>query len=425
MPLSLHSSRSPGHRLARVLRAAARRLQVVALVLLATLTLPGCAQAPRRELVVWCGLKEAERTVLERVAAGFSQRTGVPVRIVRVPFEELQPKLQVSVPVGQGPDLVSGPHDWIGRFVITGLIAPVDLPPAALEPYLPVSLDVTRYGGHIYGLPVSVTALALVTNRALLPQPPRSMPELIEAAQRLTRDGRYGFLFDDTDFFFAWPFFGGAGATLFEPGASGPDPERLGLRGEPARQAMRFLHDLHARYHLIPEGTNKNSANSRFLDGQCAMTITGPWSLQEYRARHIDYVVTPIPALDTGRWPSPLVGVDALMLTTSSREPALAAQLLLELAGCEAQVQLHLAAGRVPARRDAQRDPRVAHDADVAALVACVDRGTPMPTLPAMGQVWGPMADALRLMTTGKLAPESALDEAVDRIQANIRRMMQ
>jgi arabinogalactan oligomer / maltooligosaccharide transport system substrate-binding protein len=392
--------------------------------LLCVLALGGCASAPRRELVVWCGFKETERAVLEQQAAGFAQRSGIPVRIVRVPFEELQPKLQVSVPVGEGPDLVTGPHDWIGRFVLAGLIRPVRFSSAELARFLPVSLEVTRVGDELYGLPLSVSTLALVTNRRLLPRPPTTVAELIDVAAKLTHDGQHGFLFDDTDFFFAWPFFGGYGVSLFERGPQGDDPSRLALGTPGAHQAVHLLWDLHQKYHLLPPGTSKNSANGCFLDGTCAMTITGPWSLQEYRAKHLDYVLSPLPRLDNGHWLSPLVGVDAVLLCASSKHPDLAQELMRTLTGCEAQVQLNLAAGRIPARRDAQRDPRVATNPDVAVLGACVEHGTPMPTLPALGQVWGPMGDSLRLLTTGAMDPDKALDEAVVRVRKNIQVMM-
>jgi len=380
----------------------------------------GCQRVPVLEIVVWSAFKDQELELLKKEGAAFAAREGIPVRVVRVPFEELQPKIQVSVPVGQGPDLITGPHDWIGRFVTADLIAPVDFPAADLEPFLPVSLDTMRYEGKFYGLPLSVTAIGLVTNRGLLPTPPDTMAELIAQARKLTDGQRYGFLFDDLDFYFAYPVFGGYGATLFTPGQ---DDAKVGLASEGAVRAAQFLADLHLKEKLMPVGTTKNTANDRFLRGECAMTITGPWALREYRDQKIDYVFTPIPRLDNGRWPTPLVGVDGVMLARSSRNPDLARGLMLALADREAQVQLNLAAGRIPARRDAQADPRVASNPDVQAIGRSVEKGTPMPSIPAMAQVWQPMQDALKLVTSGKVAAPDALREAVERIETNVRMM--
>lgn len=395
------------------------------LLLAAALLLSGCQGRSRSEMVVWSGLKEPEIEVLRVAAAEFTRAEGVPVRFVQVPFDELQPKVQVSVPVGQGPDLVTGPQDWIGPFATANLIQPIAPDEATLKAFIPVSLDVMRERGKLYGLPLSVTALGLVTNRKLVPRPPETMDELIAVAGRLTGDGRYGFLFDDTDFYGAWPFFGGYGAYLFGKGPQGLDPQDVGLDNAGAVRAGQLIADFHHRYHLIPVGTEKNSANALFLGGKCAMTITGPWSLHEYRERGIDYVFSPIPRLDNGRWPSPMVGVDGLMLTTSTRDAGRAARLMAVLAGREAQVQLHLSAGRIPARRDSQADPRVASNPDVQAIGRSVEHGTPMPTIPALAQVWEPMADALRRITAGGDEPKAALDAAGQRIRKKIRMMMQ
>jgi arabinogalactan oligomer/maltooligosaccharide transport system substrate-binding protein len=376
----------------------------------------------RREIVIWTGFKDTEIAVLRKAADAFEQSEHVPVRIVRVPFTELQPKIQVSVPVGQGPDLVTGPHDWIGTFVQAGMLGAASVDEAARAPYLKVALEAMSYQGRLYGLPLSVSTLGLVVNRKLVPDLPTSMPDLIEKAKRLTRGGQYGFLFDDTDFYFAYPFFGGYGAYIFPQGAQGLDDTRVGLDSPGAIRAAQFLADLHQKWQLMPPGTNKNNANSAFLGGECAMTITGPWALQDYRDKHIDYVFMPIPILDNGRWPQPLVGVDGVMLTACSRNPEGATRLMLALASQESEVELNLSAGRIPARRDAQADPRVAQNPDVPAIGACVEKGIPMPSIPAVQLIWQPMEDALKLITTGEAQPAEMLHQTAARILDNIRK---
>lgn len=393
-------------------------------VAFALLVLSSMRTRDQRELVVWTAFKDSEIPVLRRAVDAFEAAEGVPVRLIRVPFQELQPKVQVSVPVGQGPDLVTGPHDWIGNFVQADMVSPVYLDDAALAPYLPVALQAMRYRGKLYGLPVSVSTLGLVINTSLVPQPPATMAELLTQAHALTHDGSYGFLFDDTDFFFAYPFFGGYGAYIFAQGPDGLDPLKFGLDTPDAVRAAQFLSDLH-RNGIIPVGTKKESASSLFREGKCAMTITGPWALQDYRDKKIHYQFMPLPVLDNGKWPQPLVSVDGVMLTRSSRNPALATRLMLALTGKDAEVELNLAAGRIPARTDSQADPRVAANPDVPAIGASVEKGIPMPAIPAIAQVWGPMGDALTLITSGQASPEAQLRSTVQQIENNIRKSME
>lgn len=401
-----------------------RRLLLI-LIAVAFVLLTGCTRSRSNELVVWSALKDDELVVLRRVAGEFTAREGVSVRIVRVPFTELQPKLQVSIPVGQGPDIVTGPHDWIGTFVTAGLLRKVDIPDEERRQYVPVTLKAMSYGEGLYGLPMSVSAIGLVTNRRLVPKVPETMDELIRIALEVKQNGKSGFVFDDVDFYFGYPFFGGYGAYVFAQGPSGYDPTRIGLDSEGGVRAARLLADLHLKYRLMPSGTSsgslKNSAGSLFLAGELAMTITGPWSLPDYKKSNIDYVFSPIPKLDNGKWPTPLVGVDGLLLSSSSRDPARATRLMLALAGRESEVQLNLSAGRIPSRRDALDDARVRANPDVAAINASVEKGAPMPSVPEMTQVWQPMAEAMERITAGKDTPEEGLRTAVERINNNIR----
>jgi len=46
------------------------------------------------------------------------------VNQVPVDFNNLQNKFLTAAPQGQGPDIVIGPHDWIGQFAKAGLIDP-------------------------------------------------------------------------------------------------------------------------------------------------------------------------------------------------------------------------------------------------------------------------------------------------------------
>lgn len=408
---------------------------LAAIILLCGAYLSSRQAVVRNELVVWSSFKEEELKVFREVCARFTEREKIPVRIVLTPFLELQPKLQVSVPVGQGPDLFTAPPDWIGKLVKTQVVRPLvadALPEAEMRQFLSVSLKAMQIDGQQYGLPLSVTALGLVTNRRLCPEPPKTFQELLVKAKERTHDDQYGFLFDTNDFYFAWPFFGGEGAYIFKTLPDGRlDPLDVGLGGDAAVRAAQLLSDLTLKEKLIPQGTDKNSANGKFLDGKCAMTITGPWSLKDYkdhkdkdgRPDPIDYVFTPIPPLENGRYPTSPVGVDGLLLTRCSRHPDAATRLMLALAGREAEVALHLAAGRVPARQDALADPRVASNPDVKAIGEAVEKGSPLPTITEAEAVWEPMVQALKLMNVPPGQPvRPTLEEATARIIAKIKR---
>jgi maltose/maltodextrin transport system substrate-binding protein len=455
-----------------------KRAAYVLLLCLSTLLfLSACGKKEEKtHLVVWTDMNETKS--LNAATARFTARTGVPVKIVRVPLIELQPKFQVAAPVRQGPDLVTGPHNWVGPFATAGLISPVELTPDEATKYLPVSLKVMSFEGKIYGLPVSVEAPGLIYNKKFVSKPPQTMKELIAIAQEID-SGKYGdvkgFMYEMVDFYFSWAFFGGYGAYIFKDTPQGLDPKDVGLDSPEAVQAAQLILDFIKKYHLMEQGVTKDIADGRFLDNKLAMTYNGPWTLVNYKKQGISYGFAPLPKLDNGRYPSPLVSVLGVMLNRETRHRELAIDLMKEICSGESQIDIYLEGGRIPSRLDAQDDPRLALQAvlkenagpggdapdagaaggnvsgepdtgyralstigglsyamdvtfvpneEVKGILESARVGTPMPNIPAFTQVWQPMKEALQLITMEKQSPEEALKMQVDRIRKDITRMM-
>lgn len=454
---------------------------VLLLCLFSLFILSGCGKKEdRNRLVIWTDMNETKS--LSAATGRFTARTGVPVTIVRVPLIELQPKYQVAAPVRHGPDIVTGPHNWIGPFATAGLISPVELTQEEIQKYLPVSLKVMSFEGKLYGLPVSVEAPGLIYNKKFISRPPETMKELIETAQEID-SGKYGdvkgFMYEMADFYFSWAFFGGYGAYIFKDTPQGLDPHDVGLDTPEAVKAAQFILDFVKKYHLMEQGMTKDIADGRFLDNKLAMTFNGPWTLVNYKKQGISYGFAPLPKLDNGKYPSPLVSVLGAMLNKETRHRELAIELLKEICSKESQIDIYLEGGRIPSRLDAQDDPRLALQAvlkedtepqgmenagslkntgrtasssdepdtgyralsligglsyalditfipnsEVKGILDSAGVGTPMPNIPAFTQVWQPMKEALQLITMEKLTPQEALRMEVDRIRKDITRMM-
>ena len=71
---------------------------------------------------------DAERSpALKDITAKFQADTGIEVKLVVKDFAAVRDDFITQVPTGKGPDLIVGPHDWVGKFVQNGVIAPVEL----------------------------------------------------------------------------------------------------------------------------------------------------------------------------------------------------------------------------------------------------------------------------------------------------------
>jgi maltose-binding protein MalE len=75
------------------------------------------------------------------------------------------------------------------------------------------------------------------------------------------------------------------------------------------------------------------------------------------------------------------------------------------------------------------QDPRISawlpvsekiDDPDLKAFAEAGRVAMPMPNIPAMNSVWGGQADAITLVSTGKLSPQEAADQAQSQVSTAI-----
>lgn len=424
-----------------------------------------------KELVLWTDMTESQS--LKAAAERFKEKEGWNVRIVRVPFEEMRPKFQTAGPVRKGPDVITGPHDWVGNFAVAGLIAPIEISDEKRKEFLSVPLKALSYGGKLYGLPISIEAAGLIYNKEFIKKAPEVMEDLIVISQhanqgnlselRGTKYDEYinyeacagkkltGFLYEVEDFYFTWAFLGGYGAYIFKDTPQGLDPEDNGLGSPEAVKAVEFICDLDRKYKLIPQGMSKDIANARFMENSLLFTFNGPWALADYKKRDIDYGFSPLPKLDNGKNPAVFVGVQGIYLNSKSVNKEMAVKFMEEVCGREGEVNIYMEGGRIPSRYDAQQDSRLAYipvlkseskvggyssfsyAADISMeendiLKGVLDSaaiGSPMPNIPQMNAVWQPMKESVQLIFRGKEPAEKSLKEASARITKDVKGMME
>ncbi|MBC7099045.1 extracellular solute-binding protein, partial [Candidatus Bipolaricaulota bacterium] len=141
----------------------------IAVVSVLVLGMLGLASEPGK-LIVWCD--ETRAPALTEAAQKFTVAYGVPVEVVEVPFSDIRGNLAVTAPTGEGPDIIIGPHDWIGELIYNGLLEPLVLPADLLAQFDPASLEAFSWAGELYGLPYATECVALIYNKDLVPEPP-------------------------------------------------------------------------------------------------------------------------------------------------------------------------------------------------------------------------------------------------------------
>lgn len=139
-------------------------------------------------LTIWADA--VKLPAFESIASKFEEKYGVPVRVQVMGFGDIRNNLQLGGPVGQGPDIIVGAHDWIGQLYGNGLISPIDLSPELTANFDPVAIRAFTYDGKLVGLPYLTEAVALVYNTDLVKEVPATWAEAIALGEQLVKDGK-------------------------------------------------------------------------------------------------------------------------------------------------------------------------------------------------------------------------------------------
>lgn len=377
------------------------------------------SMAVAQGLTVWTSYQSPTIEYLQEDVAAFSSAFGIDVEIVNIDLNELRQQMLLSAPQGEGPDVVVGlPHDQLGELAVGGVLA--DMSNAATASYLEDLSEQARlaftYNGRLFGLPLFVEGPALMYNRDLVSEVPGTYEELVAQAQELTTSDTFGFLYDINNFYFSYGWFHTYGGYVFgrEDGALNPDD--IGLATEGAVAGAEALRDLRFGTELIPSGTNYDVANGLFIDGALAMTYNGAWGVPQARDAGIDVGIAPMPPLADGTPWSGFMGVQGVLVSEFSEAQTSAFNLAKWLVRAEAQLEYAKREGRIPASASALA--QISDDPIIAGYGEALLDSEPMPNIPAMGQVWGPMGNALNVLTDDPSADvEAVLESAVDQIQ--------
>lgn len=369
------------------------------------------------DLVIWAD--DIGAPVLRPFAEQFGEENGVSVVVQEVtPFEDIDDRVIVAGPAGEGPDIFVGAHDSLGGLVDNGSVAPVDLA-ARADDFAPAAVQAMNFDGTYYGLPYATENIALIRNAELVPEPPATFEELVEIAQGFVDDGtaEIGIAVEQGGGapYHNYPLVTALGGYVFGVAEDGSyDPDDLGIDSEGALAAAELMADLADRG-LISWDLDGDQMRTLFGQGRAPFAITGPWSISAFDEAGVDYVVEPIPPIEGGQ-PAPFVGVRAFFISAFAENPLLAQTFVVDFMGSEeAALALFEADPRPPALLSAFET--VATDPNIEGFGLSGQEGQPMPAIPEMGSVWSAWTDAYQLVLTGSGDPAQAFRDAATQIR--------
>jgi multiple sugar transport system substrate-binding protein len=291
----------------------------------------------------------------------FEEQEGIEVEVAAtLPHPELNERIEEEFGSGKAYyDLISTHIKYAPSQA--RWLSPLDeyLDDEHLRYFSPLTLELARINGSLYGVPRMLDVKLLLYRTDLLSKPPASWEELLEEAVRLRSRETYGFVFPGKESGLFGHFFelhAMAGGRMFED----EGPPRPHLNDEAGRWALDLLKDLYEK--AAPEETPEwhyDEVAACFRDGKAAMSTDWPggfYTYQEEGSAVADrFGIALYPEGRAGRFIYAGCHTFAIPNTIRDRPGALA--LLHFLTSRESQTY-EARLGTLPAREDSLEDAR-------------------------------------------------------------------
>ena len=361
-------------------------------------------------LTVWVNGDKSYKGI-EKVGEKFEKDTGIKVTVEH-PEQPVVKFLQHAAS-GNGPDLFMWAHDRFGEWVEFGLLTPIEPTPEELEKFQPVAWDAMRVKDKYYGFPVSIEAIALICNKDLVPEAPKTFEEFFELDNELQKSGKHALVWDYNDGYFTYPILSANGGYSFKKNEKGEyDVTATGINDPGAVKGLEYIVKLIREDHL-QKWQEFPKMEKKFIDGDVGCVINGAWGWERYSK--LNYSVNPFPTLD-GKPGKPFVGVLGMTINSASPNKEMARKFLVDYLltdeGLE-QMDNDRPLGAVALKSyqaKLEKDPRI------AVTMYNAEHGDIMPNIPEMNRFWSSLQTALKNATTGRQSAKKALKIAEERV---------
>lgn len=376
-------------------------------------------------LILWDnGGAEAEWA--NYVAEEFEKKYNVPVEVQEVSHTDAAGKLETDGPAGLGADVFNAAHDHLGTLVSGGLVYDNYFAEDYKKDYMDAAVKGTSFidkDGELkmYGFPIAIETYALYYNKDIVKKVPETWDELFEQGKQFQagstkKDRKYGLMMEPGNFYYTYAFMAGYGGYIF--GNDNTNPEEIGINTEGAIKSGELMKKIHSE--LLPlkkEDITGDVISSFFNENKLAFRISGPWDVKNHKDAGINFGIAPLPKMDNGETPKSFSGIKAYYVNSYSKYPE-AATLLAQFASSEEMLlKRYEMTGQLPPKNSLLENDTIKQDEVAMAFLEQAQNAVPMPNIPEMQAVWGPMETAYTAIWNDGMDPKKALDAAYEQIE--------
>lgn len=376
------------------------------------------------ELRVWEDIYKSQG--IKQAVEDFEAEYDCKVVIEEIPFVTQIDRLRIDGPTGDGPDVLMIPADRVGAAVVQGLISPIKFMQEDQDKYIRSAVIAFTQSGEIYAVPKVVESLVLFYNKDILKQPFDTLNEYYDYSIKKVTDseGEYGLLAKWDSFYFAYGVLQPYGVYVFGIDSDGNlDARDVGLSNEGAVKGIELIKkffDSGCFPNSIKGDKGSDVIDDLFTSGKAAAVINGPWAIEPYSKMKINYGVLPLPILPNGRPMSSFLGVKGYVVSSWAKDHDLAESFLQYINQPKYAKIRYQETLEIPPVKSVMADPVITNDDMANAIAVQASRAVPIPSIPEMSEVWGPIDGALDVSIEGKEKVKDALKSAVEHIDYQI-----
>ena len=380
------------------------------------------------EITLWEQMEPAVRPTYIKIVDEFMKKNpDVKVNVVHYSNEDLRTQFQNASLAGQGPDIVYGPNDNIGIFMVSDLIKPIDkvVSKDLIQKFNEGALKSGMYDNQLYLLPEFLgNQIALLYNKDMVANAPKNWEEFLKIAQanravdaKDKANSKYGFLYNEKEPFWFVGFYNGFGGEIFD---SKNNPN---LDNQAMVDALTFVRDIRAKYDLGEAGMDYDIASQLFKQKKATMILNGAWSWKEYEDAGINLGVAPMPIPSKNGYALFTNASKGYSLSenTSDKKTEALNKFFDYIFSPEINAEISLNQSQAPGIEAARELPQVKNDKLMQDSIETIKYTVPMPVVPEMRAIWDAMRPNLEAVLNGKMTPEDAAKkmqkDAVDGIK--------
>ena len=381
---------------------------------------PAKAEAPleKSTVVLWHAYRAEEQRALEQLVEEYNRQGGpVTIEAIPVPYDAFVDKIAVTIPRGNGPDLFIFAHNMIGDWVASGLIEPVNqwAPADLLGRFIPDTVKALVYKKSLYGLPLAFKSLVLFYNKALVPEPPKTLEDLITVAKANTGGEKWGLAYEASKLYVHATLLYAKGGAVFD------DDGKPALDSDASIAAAELARSLVKEHGIVPSGMTSFMVTSLFNEGKAALAINGPWFRGEIDPS-VSYGVALLPTV-AGSPMRPFLGSEALFVSAKSTHKREAFDVAKFLTSDEAAL-VRATVGKQPvANKATYEDPTVKADPAMPVFFEQSKAAVIMPSTPEMQVVWSTYDNALNKVIFGDGDARATFGDAQRKVVGDIEKI--